>query len=732
MRILIISFLCFFSVQFASVNAQDSSLTLRDAWASRAFFPDRFSSVTHLDDGKHYARLKQNRSKNSQFILRYSYDQSEPLDTLYKTSDLPMIDDYTFSSSGKYLLLKTQTQHIYRYSTRAVFFVFNRETEELTPIHGKEHVMYATMGPDEEKVAYVHENNLYVQAIDAETRQAVTTDGKKNDILYGRSDWVYEEELNLVKAFEWSPDGEKLAYYRFDESHLPTYTLNKYVDSNYPYKYTYKYPKVGEPSSEVSIHVFDVGESTKTSVETNPENWEYLPRIQWTKNPQVLSYQTLNRNQNDLKLYFADANTGKSRLIHRKNSETYVEVNKILTFLADNHFIWNSEKSGYNHLYHYNAEGEQLSAITAGDWEVSDMLGYDQEDKQVYFQAARPTPMQRQVYRADLDGDNVRKISEKAGINEANFSEDFSHLILTSSGMNRPPRTTIRKSGGKILREPIDNQALKERMKKHNFSKQSFFQFKTRDDTKLNGYMIKPPNFDPDKEYPVLMRCYGGPGIQTVKHQWGYYDYLYNQFLAQKGYIVVSVDNRGTGARGREFQKMTYQNLGHYESIDQIAGANYLANKPYVDSNRIGIFGWSYGGYLSLLSLAKGSEAFQTAVAVAPVTDWRFYDNIYTERYMRRPSVNEDGYEQSSVLNYVDSFQDRFLLVHGMYDDNVHPQNSMELMRRLVSRNKPFDSEVYPNKTHSISGGYTRYHLFRKVTDYLDEHLKNTGNHADS
>ena len=711
---------------FASpVHSQEDSLSLRDVWASGTFFPNRFSSVNHLDDGDHFTRLKQNRAANSQFILRYQYRNADPLDTLYKTKALPGIDDYSFSSSGQYILLKTATQPIYRYSTRAVFYVYNRENEQLTPIHDKAHVMYATISPDEEHVAYVHENNLYLQEIGGTNTQAVTTEGEKNKILYGRSDWVYEEELNLVKAFEWSPDGEHLAYYRFDESHLPTYTLNKYVDSNYPYKYTYKYPKVGEASSHVSLHVFDLKADDKVKINTEPDAWEYLPRIQWTKDPSLLSYQTLNRNQNNLKLYFADANDGSTELIHQKESETYVEVNKTLTFLANNHFIWNSEKSGYNHLYHYNAEGEQLNAITAGKWEVTSLLGYHPADKKVYFQAARPTPMQRHVYVTDLSGENRKKLSKKPGISEANFSADFSHLVLTSSGMNRPPRTTIRKASGKVLREPVNNKALKKRMANYGFREQSFFQFETKDGTSLNGYMLKPQGFDPDKEYPVLMRCYGGPGIQTVKHEWGYFDYIYNQYLAQQGYIVVSIDNRGTGGRGREFQKMTYQNLGHYESIDQIAGAEYLAEKPYVDEDRIGIFGWSYGGYLSLLSLAKGSEAFQTAVAVAPVTDWRFYDNIYTERYMRRPEGNKDGYEQSSVLNYVDSFQDHFLLVHGMYDDNVHPQNSMELIRRLVSRNKPFDAEVYPNKTHSISGGLTRYHLFRKITDYLADHLKN-------
>ena len=708
----------------ALLNAQDQDLQLRDVWASGSLLPERFSSVTHLADGKHFTRLKSNRSRQSQFILRYSYEEAEPLDTLFKSTELASIDDYSFSASERYLLLKTQTQPIYRYSTRAVFYIYDREEDRMTPVHNEEYLMYATLSPDEERVAYVHDNDLYIQPIDGEEPEAVTTDGEKNRILNGRSDWVYEEELNLVKAFEWAPDGKRLAYYRFNESALPTFSLKKYADSNYPARYTYKYPKVGEPNSEVSLHTYHVTKRETTTIQTEPKNWEYLPRIQWTKDPEMLSYQTLNRNQNDLKLYFADATTGEARQVHQKTSDTYVEVNDMLTFLPDNAFIWNSEKSGFNHLYHYNADGELVNRITEGNWEVAGFMGYDEADEQVYFQAAKPTPMQRQVYRIGLNGENRKQLSSEEGTHSVEFSADYSYAIMTSSAANEPPQTTILNAEREKVRQPIENQALKERMGKYNFSDQTFFQFETRDGTQLNGYMVKPPDFDESREYPVLMRCYGGPGIQTVKNEWGYYDYTYNQLLAQKGYIVVSVDNRGTGARGREFQKMTYQNLGHYETIDQIAGANYLAKQPYVDSTRIGIFGWSYGGYLSLLSLAKGSEAFQTGVAVAPVTDWRFYDNIYTERYMRRPSVNEEGYEQSSVLNYADEFEDHFLLVHGMYDDNVHPQHSMELMRRLINRNHAFDSEVYPNKTHSISGGFTRYHLFNRITQYLDNHLK--------
>ena len=427
----------------ALLNAQDQDLQLRDVWASGSLLPERFSSVTHLADGKHFTRLKSNRSRQSQFILRYSYEEAEPLDTLFKSTELANIDDYSFSASERYLLLKTQTQPIYRYSTRAVFYIYDREEDRMTPVHNAEHVMYATLSPDEERVAYVHDNDLYIQPIDGEEPEAVTTDGEKNRILNGRSDWVYEEELNLVKAFEWAPDGKRLAYYRFNESALPTFSLKKYADSNYPARYTYKYPKVGEPNSEVSLHTYHVTKQETTTIQTEPKNWEYLPRIQWTKDPEMLSYQTLNRNQNDLKLYFADATTGEARQIHQKTSDTYVEVNDMLTFLPDNAFIWNSEKSGYNHLYHYDADGELVNRITEGDWEVTGFMGYDEADEQVYFQAAKPTPMQRQVYRIGLNGENRKQLSSEEGTHSVEFSADYSYAIMTSSAANEPPQTTI-------------------------------------------------------------------------------------------------------------------------------------------------------------------------------------------------------------------------------------------------------------------------------------------------
>ncbi len=723
-----IAILLLFSVFPLLSQGQEKTLSLMDVWGSGRFIPSTFSQVNHLKDGSHFSRLKKNPKTNDQYLLKYHYKSGEPKDTILNTGNLEKwdlrINDYRFSSQENYLLLKTQTQRIYRYSTRAVFYVYDIEKAKITPVHEGRHVMYASISPNEKHLAFVHKNNVYTQSLKTGKIQQITTDGEKNKILNGKSDWVYEEEFELVQAFEWSPDGEKIAYYKFKQIKLKNYTLKRYIDSNYPMQYTYKYPKAGEPNSDVSLHIYHLDDQRKVKVDKGEKKLEYYPRIKWTNNPDVLAFQEMNRHQNTLNLHFAEAGNGQSRKVLTKNSDTYLEINDNLTFLEDNQFLWTSEKDGYRHIYLFNEDGEKIRQVTNGEWVVTKFIGYDPEEETIYYQSTEVSPLERHVYSISIEGKEKQKLVGKEGTNNVNFSSDYSYYIGTHTSADKPPKTSVYNEDGEKIREPITNQAVKKLMNAYNFSGKTFFKFKTRDGTSLNGWMLKPKNFNPNKEYPVFMTCYGGPGVQTVTKDWGWRNYNYYQYLAQNGYIVVSVDNRGTIARGTQFKKMTYQNLGHYESIDQIEAAKYLADKDYIDENRIGIFGWSYGGYLTLLSLAKGADVFQTGVAVAPVTDWRFYDNIYTERYMRKPSENQEGYRKSSVLNYVDSFEDKFLLIHGMYDDNVHPQNSMELMKRLVKHNKPFNSEFYPNKTHSIGGGWTRYHLFNRVTEFINENLK--------
>lgn len=709
--------------------SQEKELTLQQVWASGEFLPNTFPGVQSMNDGTHYTRSRSVQSPANNAIVKYHYEKEKPVDTLFsfRWLDTPYVNmhfsSYRFSEQENLILLKTSVSKIYRHSTRAVFYVYDRDVKDIMPVFDGKQVMYATLSPDEKHVAFVYQNNLYLQDNSGKVKQ-ITRDGEKNKILNGRSDWVYEEEFKLVKAFRWSPDGEKLAYYKFDESRVKQYSLPEYVSGqSYPEMYTYKYPVAGEANSVISLHNYDLGSGKTVKLETGKEKDIYIPRIQWTSDPGILSYQKLNRWQNHLKLYFVEAKTGERTLVYEEKSQSYIDIDDDLTFLKDNRFIWSSGKSGYNHLYLLNDRGKELVQLTSGEWEVTDFLGVDEKQEQVYYRSAEVSPLQRHVYRVDLQGKDHERLTHREGTNQLSFSDDYSYYIHTHTSANRPHEVSVHKAGGKQVRVVVENSTLEQKMKDYNFTRKEFITFKTVDGTSLNGSMIKPTDFDADKKYPVLMYVYGGPGSQLVRDRWGWIYYVYFQYLAQKGYLIVTVDNRGTGARGEAFKKITYLNLGKYESIDQIAAAKYLAQKDYVDPKRIGIFGWSYGGYLSALCLMKGNEVFKSVVSVAPVTDWHFYDNIYTERFMRRPEDNPEGYKESAVMNYVDSLQGNLLLVHGTFDDNVHPINSMSLIREMVKRNKPFDSEFYPNKTHGIGGGYTRLHLFERITRFIFDHL---------
>jgi len=706
----------------------EKSLDLKDVWLSGKFFPETFDGVNHLDEGDHYSKLQTNEESGYQFILKYHYESEQPKDTLFHTRQMGSndfkIDDYQFSASSRYLLLKTETISIYRHSTKAKFYVYDLQEDRQMQVFDTAHVMYTSFAPNETHVAFVYKNNLYIQDINDGKVTQITNDGKKNKILNGRSDWVYEEEFKLVKAFEWAPDGEKIAFYKFDESRVKQYTIAKYNDV-YPKQYTYKYPKAGEKNSILSLHIYHLSDDKTVDVASGDETDIYLPRMKWTNDEDLLSYQKLNRRQNELNLYFVDAETGDRNLIYTEKDDAYISVDDDLTFLNNNQFIWTSTKDGYNHIYLMNNNGEEVRQITNGDWPVTKLLGIDEERGKVYYQSAQPDPMQRQVHRIDFDGNDQKTIADKPGTNAVKFSKTYDYHIWTHNAANEPHKVALHKRGGAKVRQLVENNELESRMEDYNFVDKEFFQFETKDGTNLNGWLMKPTDFDPNEEYPVFITIYGGPGAQTVTDEWGWTNFIYYQMLAQNGYVVVSVDNRGTGGRGEQFQKMTYMNLGKFESIDQVQAAEYLGNQDYIDEERIGIFGWSYGGYLTLLSLARGSDVFKTGVAVAPVTDWHFYDNIYTERYMRKPSENQEGYRESSVLHKIDSIKDNFLLVHGTYDDNVHPQNSMKLIQNLIKSNKQFNSEFYPNKAHSINGGITRYHLFSRITKFLEENLKN-------
>ncbi len=705
--------------------AQDKKdIKLEDIWKYGTFRSEMVYGLRSMNDGIHYTTMDRDRGGMS--INKYSYESGKLVDKVVQSiellpegsSDPIKPSSYAFSADENKLLLATETEQIYRHSTREKNFVYDLKSKSLQELDKEGKQRYATFSPSGNKVAFVRGNNLYVKDFTNGELSQLTSDGEQNKIINGATDWVYEEEFAFDKAFFWSPEGDKIAYYRFDESEVKEFNMPKY-GGLYPQDYRFKYPKAGEKNAKVEIYIYDLksGKSVKAKI----SGYEYIPRIKWTKNNDQLCVFSMNRLQNDLKLHFLDARTGEAKIAYQEKSDTYIEINDYMNFLDDNSFIWLSEKEGYNHIYHINKKGESRQ-ITKGQWEVTDIYGIDQSSGYIYFQAARKSPMQREIYRIKLDGTKMKELSSQTGNNSASFSKGFKFFINYYSNINSPSFISLHKSSGKQIRVLKDNENLKNKLGEYTISHAEFMQVPASGDLKLNAWMIKPKDFDPNKKYPVLMYVYGGPGSQTVMDRWGGSNYMWYQMLAQKGYIVVSVDNRGTGARGYDFRTLTYEQLGKFETEDQIAAAKFLAKQNYVDDSRIGIWGWSYGGYMSSLCLFKGADIFKTAIAVAPVTNWKYYDSIYTERYMGLPSENE-GYDDNAPISHVDGLNGNYLLVHGTADDNVHFQNAVELVSALQKADKQFDMMIYPDRNHGIYGGNTRLHLYRMMTNYVKANL---------
>ena len=704
------------------VFAQEKMIQLEDIWASRTFSPEWVWGINSMNDGVHYSSL--NYGENNVYITQYSYETGDSISTIVDSKDLDGISfsDYSFSEDEKKVLLPTETESIYRYSTRSNYYVYDRETkiaEELS--EGKQRL--AQFSPDASKVAFVKENNIFIKDIINNTELQVTFDGEINKIINGATDWVYEEEFAFDNGMQWNASGNKIAYYRFDEEKVPEFSMDLFTDL-YPSQSQFKYPKAGETNSTIELFIYDLDSNKTIKANVNSEEEFYIPRIKWTLDENVLSVQRMNRHQNQLDFILVDAKDGSSQTIFTENDAAYIDVTDNLTFLNDGkYFIWTSEKSGYNHIYLYNLKGKQVRQITKGNYDVTDFYGIDESNNTVYFASSERSPMHRDVYAVQLNGKNKKTLTNKIGTNSATFSTNYKYFINQYSNANTPYYFSLFDAKGNEVRMLKDNSNLKNSLGEYALSQKEFFNFKTTEGIDLNGWMMKPHNFDETKQYPVFMYLYGGPGSQQVTDSWGGSNFLWYQMLTQQGYIVACVDNRGTGARGSEFKKCTYQQLGKLETEDQIEANRYLANLPYVDGSRIGIFGWSYGGYMSSLCLLKGADEFKMAIAVAPVTNWRYYDTIYTERYMRTPQENASGYDDNSPINHVEKLKGKYLLVHGSADDNVHYQNTMEMTNALVNANKQFDLFIYPNKNHGIYGGYTRLHLFTKMTNFIKENL---------
>ncbi len=697
-------------------------------WASPEFAVKSISGVRSMNDGITYSRL--DNENGEALVNKYDYKTNKKVATIARSSEFKndgkglKIQDYKFNADESMLLIGDETEGIYRHSSKGNYYVWDLKNKVLKPIcdfsKGKQSV--PEFSPDGSKVGFMRLNNLFIYDLKTGTETAITNDGEWNKIINGMCDWVYEEEFAFDKAWQWNSNGTKIAYYRFDESAVKEFQMAMY-GTLYPNLYSFKYPKAGEKNSVVEIKIYDLASGNSQNCNIGAEKDQYIPRIKWTNNPDVLCVMRMNRLQNNLELFnFSTGNLNTGKPLYTESNNTYVEVNDDLYFAADNSFFLTSEKDGFNHVYHYSENGKLLGQITKGKWDVTRVYGVDEVNKLVYFQSAESDATRRDVFSVKWDGTSKTRLSQKPGFNNADFSKNYKYFINYHSSANTPTVVTLHDSKGKQISVLEDNAKLAETLKKYALPTKEFMTIKTANGV-LNAWMIKPVNFDVNKKYPVFMTVYNGPGINTVNDSWDSKNMLWHCMLAQEGYLIVSVDGRGTGYRGADFKKVTYKQLGKYETEDQIASANYLATLPYVDGKRIGIQGWSYGGYMTLLCMTKGADVFKMGISVAPVTTWRYYDSIYTERYLQTPQDNATGYDDNSPLNFANNLKGKLLLVHGSADDNVHYQNSMEMVNALVKANKDFDLMIYPNRNHSIYGGNTRLHLYNKMTTFIRENL---------
>ncbi len=699
-------------------------VTLEDVFKKGTFAQKSVYGINWMKDGQFYSSLVQ--KSGAPAVVKINLATGEEAGVLLDGRALGVnFSSYSFNADESKALIATDVESIYRRSSKGVFYVVDMTSGHKQELMNGEKISYATLSPDNDKVAFVKENNLYMVELVSNKLTQITTDGEWNKIINGSADWVYEEEFSMAQAFKWSPDGKKIAFIRFDETQVPEFNMQTWGPL-YPKDYKFKYPKAGEKNALVSIHVYDLTSGKIQKIDTGSETDIYLPRIYWTKDANQLAFIRMNRLQNQLDIFHANATTGESKLVISETSKTYVDLdyNDDLQYLSDGKtFIRTSEQDGFKHIYHHNLDGSLIRQITSGNWEVSSMVGIDEKAKKLYFISTEASPLERNFYVINLDGKGKKPLTPTKGTHTINMSSDYKFFIDYYSTTENPVKVTLNDAAGKEIKVLEDNQELRDQLAGFSLGQKEFFSFPTVDGTELNGYIIKPADFDPNKKYPVLMYVYGGPGSQNVLNSWGGTRDFWHQQLAAEGIIVACVDNRGTGARGRDFKHSTYANLGKLETIDQIEGAKYFAKMPFVDASRIGIWGWSYGGYMSSLALMKGNDVFKTAIAVAPVTTWRYYDTIYTERYLQTPQLNAAGYDDNSPITHVNMLKGNFLLIHGTGDDNVHFQNSVDLVNALILADKQFETFYYPNRNHGIYGGNTTWHLYTQMTDFLKRKL---------
>ena len=706
----------------ATSYGQTQKISVEDIY-NGVFQTESLDALQSMKNGKQYTVLNIDNSNKISTVDSYDYKTLAKIKTIVSSANLEGVQafsSYEFTPDESKLMLATEIEPIYRHSRLGIFYVYDIDSKALTKISDQK-IQEPSISPNGEEVAYVADNNIHIFNLVSKQKRQITSDGSKNKIINGITDWVYEEEFAFVRAFEWNKDGSKIAFLRFDETHVPEFSMDVYGTEKYPKPHVFKYPKAGEDNAKVSLHMYDVKSEAITEIEL--DDAYYIPRIKWMNNTNQLSVQTINRHQNHLKLQVVDATNGAVSTLLEEKDKAYVDVTDNLTFLEDDSFIWTSEKDGWNHIYLHGQDGALVHQITKGEWEVTNYYGYDQNEDRVYYQSTENGSINRGVYSVDSSGASKVSLATKAGTNAADFSADFTYFINTYSNATAPNTYTLHKAlSGKKIKDIKSNTALLEKLKGYEMSPKEFSTL-TVNGNDLNMYMIKPKDFDPSKKYPMLMYQYSGPGSQNVANKWNATNDYWHQMLVSEGYILVCVDGRGTGYKGSAFKKVTYLNLVKYETEDQIAAAKKLSELPYIDEDRTGIWGWSFGGHMATNCILKGNDVFETAIAVAPVTSWRFYDTIYTERFMRTPAENPSGYDDNSPFNYPELLKGKYLLIHGSGDDNVHVQNSMRMIEALIQANKQFDWAIYPDKNHGIYGGNTRIQLFNKMTNFIKTNL---------
>ena len=716
-------------------NAQ--VVTLQEV-ANGAYRTEGISGIKPMLDGEHSTQISRDRKK----IVKYSFKTGKEVATVFDVSTardctIKSFDDYIMSPDESRILIQTETKPIYRRSFTAVYYIFNVRNNTMEALSEGGPQQVPLFSPDGNQIAFVRNNNIYlVKLLFGNSESQITEDGKYNEVLNGIPDWVYEEEFGFNRAFDFSADSKMLAYIRFDESKVPMYSFPMYQGMNpsldqyavYPGSYDYKYPMPGVDNSKVSVHTFDIKSKVTRKLDLPLDEDGYIPRIQFTKDENTLAIMTLNRHQNRFDLYFANPRSTLCKLVVRDEAEQYIkeEAYGNMTFYANN-FVMMSEKDGFNHLYLYSAGGNLIKQITKGKFEVKSFLGWDEKTNTYYYSSNEASPLRTAIYKIDAKGRKT-KLSSREGTNQAIFSKSMKYYINTFSNLATPPVITINDNTGKTLTTLVDNKKLAQKVASMNLPSKEFFTFTTSDGVQLNGWMMKPANFDASKKYPVIMHQYSGPGSQQVIDRWNIGSRgdggMFEAYMADHGFISVCVDGRGTGGRGSDFEKCTYLNLGVKEARDQVETALYLGTLPYIDSKNIGIWGWSFGGYCTLMSMSEGTPAFKAGVAVAAPSDWRYYDTVYTERFMRTPKENMEGYQASSAMTRASQLNGELLLIHGTADDNVHLRNASEYSEALVQADKQFDMHIYTNRNHGIRGGNTTKHLLTRVTEFFIEHLK--------